>query len=131
MEKVTKSEQEWREQLTPQQYHVLREAGTERPFTGEYVDTEDNGMYVCAACGNQLFSSDTKFHSGSGWPSFWDVINQGNINLRDDYSIGMHRVEIICARCGGHLGHLFEDGPREKTGMRYCINSASLNFIPD
>jgi len=131
MEKVTKSEQEWRQQLTPQQYHVLREAGTERPFTGEYVDTEDNGMYVCAACGNQLFSSDTKFHSGSGWPSFWDVINQGNINLRDDYSIGMHRVEIICARCGGHLGHLFEDGPREKTGMRYCINSASLNFIPD
>ncbi len=131
MEKVTKSEQEWRQQLTPQQYHVLREAGTERPFTGEYVDTEDNGMYVCAACGNQLFSSDTKFHSGSGWPSFWDVINQGNINLRDDNSIGMHRVEIICARCGGHLGHLFEDGPREKTGMRYCINSASLNFIPD
>lgn len=131
MEKVTKSEQEWRQQLTPQQYHILREAGTERPFTGEYVDTEDDGMYVCAACGNQLFSSDTKFHSGSGWPSFWDVINQGNINLRDDYSIGMHRVEIICARCGGHLGHLFEDGPREKTGMRYCINSASLNFIPD
>ena len=131
MEKVTKSEQEWREQLTPQQYHVLREAGTERPFTGEYVDTEDNGMYVCAACGNQLFSSDTKFHSGSGWPSFWDVINQGNIQLRDDNSFGMLRVEIVCARCGGHLGHLFEDGPREKTGMRYCINSASLNFIPD
>jgi peptide-methionine (R)-S-oxide reductase len=131
MEKVTKSDQEWRKELTPQQYHILREAGTERPFTGEYVDTEDDGMYICAACGNQLFSSDTKFHSGSGWPSFWDVINQGNIQLRDDNSFGMHRVEINCARCGGHLGHLFEDGPREKTGMRYCINSASLDFIPD
>ena len=97
MDKVSKSEQEWREQLSDQQYHVLREAGTERPFTGEYVDKEDDGMYVCAACGNNLFSSDTKFHSGSGWPSFWDVINEGNIQLRDDHTFGMHRVEIICA----------------------------------
>ena len=130
MDKVSKSEQEWREQLSDQQYHILREAGTERPFTGEYVDKEDDGMYVCAACGNNLFSSDTKFHSGSGWPSFWDVINEGNIQLRDDHTFGMHRVEIICARCDGHLGHLFPDGPRDKTGLRYCINSAALDFKP-
>ena len=131
MDKVSKSEQEWREQLTDQQYHILREAGTERPFTGKYVDKEDDGMYLCAACGNNLFSSDTKFHSGSGWPSFWDVIDQGNILLRDDHTFGMHRVEIVCARCESHLGHLFEDGPRQKTGLRYCINSASLDFVPD
>lgn len=128
MEKVTKTEQEWRQQLSEYQYHILREAGTERPFTGEYVDTEGDGMYVCAACGNNLFSSDVKFHSGSGWPSFWDVISEGNIELRDDNSYGMRRVEIICARCDSHLGHLFEDGPRDKTGLRYCINSASLDF---
>ncbi len=131
MDKVKKTEHEWREHLSEHQYHILREAGTERPFTGEYVDTEENGFYVCAACGNQLFSSDTKFHSGSGWPSFWDVISEGNVELRDDNSFGMHRVEIICARCDGHLGHLFEDGPRQKTGLRYCINSASLDFIPE
>ena len=131
MEKVNKTEQEWRKQLSDYQYHILREAGTERAFTGEYVDTEDDGKYVCAACGNNLFSSDAKFHSGSGWPSFWDVISQGNIELRDDNSYGMRRVEIICAKCDSHLGHLFEDGPRDKTGLRYCINSASLNFKPD
>jgi peptide-methionine (R)-S-oxide reductase len=131
MEKVTKTEQEWRKQLSDYQYHVLREAGTERPFTGEYVDTEEDGMYVCAACGNNLFSSDTKFHSRSGWPSFWDVISEGNVELRDDNSFGMRRVEIVCARCDSHLGHLFEDGPRDKTGMRYCINSASLDFKPE
>ena len=128
MDKVTKSEQEWREQLTDQQYQILRQAGTERAFTGEYVDTEDDGIYLCAACGNQLFSSQAKFHSGSGWPSFWDVVNQGNVELRDDVSLGMRRVEIVCARCESHLGHLFEDGPRAKTGLRYCINSASLEF---
>ena len=131
MEKVTKTEQEWRQQLSEYQYHILREAGTERPFTGEYVDTDWDGMYVCAACGNNLFSSDAKFHSGSGWPSFWDVISDGNIELRDDNSYGMRRVEIICARCDSHLGHLFEDGPRDKTGLRYCINSASLDFKPE
>lgn len=131
MEKLNKTEQEWREQLTARQYHILREAGTERPFTGEYVDTEDNGMYICAACGNNLFSSDTKFHSGSGWPSFWDVISQGNIELREDNSYGMRRTEVVCAKCDGHLGHLFEDGPRHKTGLRYCINSASLDFMPE
>ncbi len=128
MEKVSKTDQEWREQLTPEQYHILRQAGTERPFTGEYVDTEDDGVYTCAACGNPLFSSDTKFHSGSGWPSFWDVISEGNVETRVDLSHGMHRTEILCTRCGGHLGHLFPDGPRDQTGLRYCINSAALEF---
>lgn len=128
MEKIAKTEQEWREQLTAEQYHVLREAGTERPFTGEYVDTEDDGTYLCAACGNELFASDVKFHSGSGWPSFWDVMNRGNVELYEDNSHGMRRVEARCARCGGHLGHVFEDGPRDKTGLRYCINSAALDF---
>jgi peptide-methionine (R)-S-oxide reductase len=131
MDKVTKTDQEWRAELTDQQYHILREAGTERLFTGQYVDTEDEGLYVCAACGNQLFASDAKFHSGSGWPSFWDVISEGNVELRDDNSLGMRRVEIVCARCESHLGHLFEDGPRQKTGLRYCINSASLDFKPE
>ncbi len=131
MKKVTKTDQDWREQLTNRQYHVLREAGTERPFTGDFVDMEDEGMYVCAACGNNLFTSDTKFHSGSGWPSFWDVISQGNIELREDGSLGMKRIEIVCAKCDSHLGHLFEDGPRNKTGLRYCINSASLDFLPE
>lgn len=131
MEKVTKSDQEWREQLTNKQYYILREASTEQAFTGKYVDTEDEGTYICAACRNKLFSSGTKFHSGSGWPSFWDVISQGNIELRDDSSHGMQRVEIVCARCEGHLGHLFEDGPRDKTGLRYCINSAALDFISE
>ena len=130
MDKITKSEQEWREQLTADQYHILRESGTERPFTGEYVDTEDDGTYVCAACGNELFSSEVKFHSGSGWPSFWDVISRGNVELHEDNSYGMRRVEVNCARCGGHLGHVFDDGPRDKTGLRYCINSISLKLEP-
>jgi peptide-methionine (R)-S-oxide reductase len=129
MDKVTKTEQEWRQQLGDYQFHILRQAGTERPFTGEYVDTEDDGMYACAACGNILFSSETKYHSGSGWPSFWDVVSEGNVELREDNSLGMRRVEIVCARCEGHLGHLFEDGPPDKSGLRYCINSASLDFI--
>lgn len=113
------------------QYRVLRQAATERPFTGEYVNTEDDGSYVCAGCGTQLFSSDTKYHSGSGWPSFWDVISEGNVTLHDDNSLGMKRTEINCAKCGGHLGHVFEDGPRDKTGLRYCINSAALEFKPE
>ena len=127
----TKTDQEWREQLNDQQYHILREAGTERPFTGEYVDTEEDGTYICAACGNALFSSETKFHSGSGWPSFWDVISQGNVDRHQDAGYGMVRTEINCAQCGGHLGHVFDDGPRDKTGLRYCINSAALEFKAD
>ena len=131
MEKLSKTDQEWRKQLTDHQYHILRKAGTERPFTGEYVDTEEDGTYVCAGCGKPLFSSDTKYHSGSGWPSFWDVISDGNIVLHEDNSLGMRRTEIVCARCDGHLGHVFTDGPRDKTGLRYCINSASLDFKSD
>ncbi len=128
MEKVNKSDQEWREELTAEQYHILRQAGTERPFTGKYVNMEDEGVYTCAGCGANLFSSETKFHSGSGWPSFWDVIDQGNVELIEDLSHGMRRTEIRCAQCGGHLGHVFDDGPRDKTGLRYCINSAALDF---
>lgn len=128
MEKVNKSDQEWREELTAEQYHILRQAGTERPFTGKYVNMEDEGVYTCAGCGANLFSSETKFHSGSGWPSFWDVIDQGNVELQEDFSHGMRRTEIRCAQCGGHLGHVFDDGPRDKTGLRYCINSAALAF---
>jgi peptide-methionine (R)-S-oxide reductase len=126
--KMNKSDKEWREQLTDEQYHILRQAGTERPFTGKYVNTEEDGVYTCAGCGANLFASETKFHSGSGWPSFWDVIDQGNVELREDRSHGMRRTEIRCAQCGGHLGHVFDDGPRDKTGLRYCINSAALEF---
>ncbi|MFP4322197.1 MAG: peptide-methionine (R)-S-oxide reductase MsrB [Anaerolineales bacterium] len=126
--KITKDEQAWREQLDPMQYAVLREAATERPFTGEYVNTKTPGVYRCAACGQELFSSDTKFESGTGWPSFWDVIEEGNVILEDDHTHGMHRVEVKCGRCDSHLGHVFEDGPTEKTGLRYCINSVALNL---
>jgi peptide-methionine (R)-S-oxide reductase len=131
MENISKTDQEWREQLTDEQYRVLRKAGTERPFTGQYVDTEDEGNYACAARGNDLFSSETKFHSGSGWPSFWDVVSQGNVEVHQDNSHGMQRSEIVCAQCGGHLGHLFPDGPQDQTGLRYCINSAALAFQPE
>jgi peptide-methionine (R)-S-oxide reductase len=119
----------WREQLTPAQYHVLREKGTERPFTGQFYLHHDSGMYVCAACGEELFSSDTKFDSDCGWPSF-DRAIEGHVTLHDDYSFGMHRIEVTCARCGGHLGHVFPDGPRETTGERFCINSISIGFKP-
>ncbi len=129
-DKIVKSEAEWRAQLTPEQYRILREHGTERPFTGEYVHTKIDGTYQCAACGQALFSSSTKFDSGSGWPSFWDVIEQGHVELRQDLSYGMRRVEVLCSRCGSHLGHVFEDGPRDKTGLRYCINSAALKLEP-
>ena len=129
-EKVKKSEAEWKAELTPTQYAVLRQAATERPFTGEYVNTKTPGVYTCAACGQPLFSSDTKFDSGSGWPSFWDVVDKGNVELKHDYAHGMDRVEVVCSRCGSHLGHVFDDGPRETTGERYCINSVSLKLQP-
>jgi peptide-methionine (R)-S-oxide reductase len=127
-EKITKSDAEWRAQLTPTQYAVLRQHGTERPFTGEYVNTKTPGTYLCAACEQPLFASDTKFESGTGWPSFWDVVDKGNVTLHEDNSHGMQRVEALCSRCGSHLGHVFEDGPRDTTGLRYCINSASLKL---
>jgi peptide-methionine (R)-S-oxide reductase len=127
-EKIQKSDQEWRALLTPEQYAVLRKQGTERPFTGALLNNKAEGVYTCGACGNPLFASGTKFDSGSGWPSFYDVIDRGNVELREDRSHGMRRVEVVCARCESHLGHVFEDGPRETTGLRYCINSASLGF---
>jgi peptide-methionine (R)-S-oxide reductase len=130
-EKLMKSDAEWKQELTPEQYAVLRQHGTERPFTGEYVRTKTTGVYECAACGQALFSSDTKFESGTGWPSFWDVIDKGNVELRVDNSYGMRRVEALCSRCGSHLGHVFDDGPRETTGERYCINSVALKLKPN
>ena len=126
-EKVVKSEQEWKQILTPEQYHILREKGTERAFTGRYWKNKEDGTYVCAGCGQELFDSKTKFDSGTGWPSFWDAIEKSKVELKDDFSYGMHRLEVVCSRCGGHLGHVFPDGPRP-TGLRYCINSASLEF---
>ena len=131
VEKIAKSPEEWRKDLTPEQFAVLRQHATERPFTGEYVDTTTPGVYLCAACGQPLFSSGTKFHSGSGWPSFWDVIDQGNVELHEDNSYGMHRVEVLCSRCGSHLGHVFDDGPQDTTGLRFCINSVALKLKPE
>lgn len=128
MDKLIKTDEEWKKELTPEQYAVLREGATEPAFTGELYDNHEAGVYKCAACGQQLFSSDTKFESGTGWPSFTDPMNLEHVELRDDNSHGMHRTEVVCKRCGSHLGHVFEDGPQDKGGKRYCINSCALNF---
>jgi peptide-methionine (R)-S-oxide reductase len=130
-EKITKSDAEWHTELTPEQYSVLRQQATERAFTGKYVNTKTKGVYACAACGVALFSSDTKYDSGSGWPSFWDVIEAGNVKLKEDHSHGMRRIEAVCSRCDSHLGHVFEDGPSDTTGLRYCINSLALELKED
>ena len=124
------TEQDWKERLTPQQYDVLRRKGTEPPFSGEYVYSKEHGMYRCAACGADLFSSDTKFESGSGWPSFTEPALADAVDLHQDRSLGMTRTEVTCRRCGGHLGHVFPDGPREAGGNRYCINSLALALEP-
>ncbi len=128
-DKIIRSDDEWREILTPEQYHVLRQKGTERPFSGRYYHTEEQGVYLCAACGNQLFDSQTKYDSGSGWPSFWQPAGAESVATAHDASHGMVRIEVNCGRCGSHLGHVFEDGPRP-TGLRYCINSAALELRP-
>ena len=128
METVSKTDAQWREELTPEQYQVLRKAGTERAFTGKYWNNHEDGVYRCAGCGAELFGSDTKFESGSGWPSFTEPKVAEAVTLKRDVSHGMIRTEVECASCGGHLGHVFDDGPRDRGGQRYCMNSCAMDF---
>ena len=127
-DEVPKTDAEWRKKLTPEEYQVMREKGTEAPFTGKYYNAHEKGMYRCKACGAELFSSDTKFDSGTGWPSFTEPANRENVELHEDKTHGMSRTEVTCKRCGAHLGHVFDDGPSDKGGKRYCINSVCLDL---
>jgi len=130
-DKIQKTDAEWRQELTPEQYRIMRQKGTESAFTGQYWNNKDEGVYRCAGCGAPLFSSETKFDSRSGWPSFYAPVEQGNVEVEEDRSFGVRRTEVLCSNCEAHLGHVFDDGPRDKTGLRYCINSASLAFDPE